>query len=93
MLILHGIQPDREIQRGDTAALWGSFRFDAVAFSGDSQRLGKDRKFVQLRGISPALDPLGMHPLMLGTPLGCIRILRSLVSSAARRRQNPAWDS
>ena len=75
MLILHGGQPDWEIQRWDTTALGVRFRLNAVALSGNPQGLGENRKLIQLGGIPPALYPLGVDPLMLGTALGGVRIL------------------
>lgn len=48
VLVLDRIQPDREIQRRDLAAVGRCLRFNAVAFPGDPQAPGKDRKLIQL---------------------------------------------
>lgn len=48
VLVLNRIQPDREIQRRDHAALGGCFRFYAVAFPGNSHSFGEYRELIQL---------------------------------------------
>jgi len=75
VLIFHRVQPNRKIQRRDAAAANIRLRFDAIALSCNAQGVGIDRKFIQLGGVAPALYPLGMDPLKLGTALGGVRAL------------------
>lgn len=97
VLIFHRVQPNRKIQRRDAAAANIRLRFDAIALSCNAQGVGIDQgnsyslaesplrsiRWVWTRSCSER--PLAVSALSDHT---C-----SLVSSAARRRQKPAWDS
>ena len=51
------------------------FRLNAITLPDDAQGVGINREFIQLGGVAPALYPLGMDPLVLGTALGGVRAL------------------
>ena len=76
MLKLHGVEPHREIRRLNPAALWIGRRLDQVALAAQAERVGEHRLLVQAEHLSPALDALRVHPLVLAAPLGRVRTLR-----------------